>query len=69
MFERSSGIGVFLTQLPLAKAKKSSPGFTERSIDAGTMPSSRALDLLGLVRALLAGADGERDGGGEEKEY
>ncbi len=40
MFDRSSGIGVFLTQLPLVKAKKSSPGFTDVSIDAGTMPSS-----------------------------
>src|SRR5262245_48877867 len=40
MVDRSSGIGVSFTHVPLAYAKKSSPGCTAVSIDAGMMPGS-----------------------------
>src|SRR5262245_22533773 len=36
----SAGIGVFLTQLPSAKAKKSSPGATDLSIQETSIPAS-----------------------------
>src|SRR5271169_39296 len=41
-YERSGGIGLFLSQVPFAKRKKSAPGATERSSQLRNRPSVAA---------------------------
>src|SRR5580698_10188520 len=54
-YERSGGIGLVLSQVPLAKRKKSEPGATDRSIQLRKRPSVRARSSPPSPSAATAG--------------
>jgi hypothetical protein len=58
---RSAGISVAFSQAPLAKALKSSPGFTDRSMPARSMPISVPAAVAGDVSLALHPASATAD--------